>query len=488
MASAIEPTAVVEDSISTSDDVPQDVDQMSVVSDASEIEPFEEYKAKLEKLLEDLKFPACSIESIQHGYEFQNCVYALTSLADSNNQYIVRVPPGPFEKNERCPEIEDGVCVLKFLRNRLPVPEIKNFSATPDNSLESPYAMQTRLAGQSLNHVYGSLDCAEKQGIVDQYIDLMVKIESIRFTTAGSLVAPSSLPIDTECSSDIPAPSVQVFNGNGTSSIEDPKILADRAGFDIKWLFKSLIAKYIAADLQSIADGYNGFRLPYWRRMETMLDEMEQEGFFRTKDEPIVMHHWDLEARNIMVAKINGEWKITGVIDWDESICLPRPLARKPPAWFWTWSDDDEDTSSDESDCDQYPDRELSEEDAALKAYFDRKVEEILPGYLEDAYGSGRLLRRLWVYIKDGLSKQWTIAPCEELLAEWEARPRNKDVSPPSDNSMPECDVLDDSVQAELASEQPQAENCKAGRSDGAFSAAVKRGWKKATAWVSIRI
>ena len=472
------------------DEVPEASDQISVASDASEMEPFEDYRPKLEKLLEDISFPECSIESLQHGYGYQNCVYALQSLAEPTEQFIIRVPGGGiFDKecNERCPEIDDGVCVLNNLRDKLPVPEIKKFSATPDNCIESPYAIQTRLAGQSLNYVYESLDTAERRDMINQYIDLVVKMESIRLTTAGSLVAPNPLPTNIGCPSDIPAPSVHVFNEYDTEPIEDPQILADRAGPDIKLLFKSLIAKYIAAELQSEADGYNAYVLPHWRRMEAMLDEMEQEGFFRTKHEPVVMHHWDLEARNIMVAKTNGEWKITGVIDWDEAMCLPRPLARKPPAWFWTWSDSDEDKSSDESDCDQYPDRELSEKDTALKAYFDRRVEEILPGYLEDAYGSGRLLRRLWNFIKDGLSKEWTIVPCEELLAEWEARPQNKDVSPQKELKLQDP-VPGNPVQAELASEQPQTENCKIDPSYGAFSAVVKRGWKRATAWVSIRI
>ena len=481
MAPAIEPTTPVESPIAISDEVDQASDQMSVVSYTPEMEPFEEYKPKLEKLLEEIGFPKCSIECIQHGYEFQNCVYALTSLSDPTQQFIFRVPEGsPFEQTDRCPGIEDSVCVLNFLKHRLPVPESKNFSATPDNSLESPYAIQTRLAGQSLNHVYGSLDCAEKRGIMDQYIDLIVKMESIRLTTAGSLGAPNPLPKDIEASSDIPAPSVQLFNGHSTGPIEDPTILGDRAGSDIKRLFKSLIAKYIAAQLQSIADGYNGSRLPIWRKMETMLEEMDEEGFFRPSPEPIVMHHWDLEARNIMVENTNGSWKVTGIIDWDDAMSLPRPLARKPPAWFWTWKDSDEDVSSDESDCDEFPDRELTEEDLALKAYFDRRVEEVLPDYLEDAYGSGKLLRRLWVFISDGLSRQWTVPTCEKLLEEWEDRPRDGDVSPPQ--------VPDETMPAELTREQPQPAKSESEQSAKSFSEALKRGWKKAVDWVAIRV
>ena len=503
MAPTTESTTPIESPISIDHEEVEASIQISVAPEAaSEMEPFEDYKPKIQKLLQDLKFPECSIESLQHGYQFQNCVYAITSLTEPTERYIIRVP-ACFDKecDERCSEIEDGVCVLNHLRDKLPVPETKTFSATPDNSLERPYAIQTRLEGQSLNHVYSSLDDAERRRMIDEYIDLVVKLESIKLPNAGSLVAPKPLPTNLENSSNIPAPSIRIFDGYDTDPIEDPTILTDRAGSDIKRLFESLIAKYIASDLQSIADGYNGFRLPYWRRMQTMLDQMHQESFFRPEPEPIVMHHWDLEARNIMVSQTpDGEWKITGVIDWDEAICLPRPLARKPPAWFWTSTDNDEDTSSGESDCDLYPDRELSDKQAELKAYFDARVEELLPGYGEDAYGSGRLLRRLWALIQDGLSRQWTIEPYEQLLAEWERRSRDRDV-PLSSETKTKEHVADEPIPIENENaadeppgtdhssfEQPQPENPEPNQPDAKLSQALQRGWKKALAWVSVRL
>ncbi|KAL9581342.1 MAG: hypothetical protein Q9203_005931, partial [Teloschistes exilis] len=78
-----------------------------------------------------------------------------------------------------------------------------------------------------------------------------------------------------------------------------------------------------------------------------MLDDLGTEGVvFRTRNSPIVLHHWDLEPRNLIVSNAktdddnnnnnpHGAWKITGLIDWDDALALPLLLARPPPRWLW---------------------------------------------------------------------------------------------------------------------------------------------------------
>ncbi|KAL8861263.1 MAG: hypothetical protein Q9178_002479 [Gyalolechia marmorata] len=80
--------------------------------------------------------------------------------------------------------------------------------------------------------------------------------------------------------------------------------------------------------------------------------------------------------------------------------------------------------------------RELSEEGAALEAYFDQRIEIVLP---KNGYGSGRWLRRLWVFIKDGLSSTWfSIDLYEQLLVKWEARPKKAVKGSASSNAVTE--------------------------------------------------
>jgi hypothetical protein len=70
--------------------------------------------------------------------------------------------------------------------------------------------------------------------------------------------------------------------------------------------------------------------------------------------------HWDLEARHILVEKrprtmseSGGKdksqkstseeelrWTITGIVDWDDALAVPRVLARAPPTFLWFGEED----------------------------------------------------------------------------------------------------------------------------------------------------
>lgn len=133
----------------------------------------------------------------------------------------------------------------------------------------------------------------------------------------------------------------------------------------------------------------------------------------------------DLEPRNIMVSKESGAWKICGIIDWDQAMAQPLPLTRNPPTWMWQFDPDEKTPSQsirDKLNADHWEDPKLSEKQLASKEYFDAKVEKVLPGYCEDAYGKARWLRRMLFWALEGAEKdddlQWIVL----LQKEWKAR------------------------------------------------------------------
>lgn len=89
----------------------------SVASEILEMEPFLQYLPMIERLLFDIGLLGFSVEALQHGYSFQNCVYALKSSEDDKEQYVLRVPVSPYvrETDEKCVAIENDVTILGFL-------------------------------------------------------------------------------------------------------------------------------------------------------------------------------------------------------------------------------------------------------------------------------------------------------------------------------------------------------------------------------------
>lgn len=395
-----------------------DQDNESVSSADSEMEPFEDYKPQIEKLLLGTDLAGFKISVLQHGYNWQNCVYALMSLKDAEERCVLRVPVLPeLDDDGKCEEIEKDAALLGFLNGKLPVPSLKTFCSTKDNILEKPYTIQTRLPGISLNEIYEDLTYQEKVVIIDQFVKLLAKIESIDFETAGTF-STSADPPPSDSTMD---PPIAFFQEGDEAFMQDPTVVSDRKGSDLKLLLVSHINGWIQEEAQKD----KSFTLASLKFMLTMLDELDHEGAFKPTPSPIILHHWDLEPRNIMVENIAGVWKIQGIIDWDAALALPRPLARKAPDWIW---DFDSEGFTGYLDYDHHPkgDADLDAGHLALKTYFDAKAAEKLDGYLEDAYGQGLWLRRIWTFAREGGNNVWYIDLMKKLESDWKVRQGQK--------------------------------------------------------------
>ena len=392
----------------------------------SEMEDFVGYKPKIEELLSNIGLAGFSIEEIHHGYDYQNCVYTLTSPIISNEQYVLRVPVETRLKEDDYTHeaIKNDACLLAYLADKLPVPRVKAYSITKDNALNAPYTVQTRLPGQSLDTVYDDFSHTEKLAIAEQYVELLAKIESIRFTAAGTFTASDLLP-DTvhNCSLTAP-PSIHIFDEGAEEFTKDPNSVQDRQGPNVEALLTNHVNGWVQQthkdDIEAGPENEHGsFILPGYNNLIRIIEELDHEGAFRDGPYPIVLHHWDLEPRNIMVENSSNGWKITGMIDWDDAIAVPRPLGRRPPDWIW---DGDYEGFTGYLDNDHYSNPNLSEESKALKAHFDAKAAVILEGYLEDAYGYGRWMRRIWTLARKGADNMWYIDLMKQVGADWAAR------------------------------------------------------------------
>ncbi|KAL8834091.1 MAG: hypothetical protein Q9170_003927 [Blastenia crenularia] len=378
------------------------------------VEPFEEYELKINQLLVNIGFPKCEVEALQHGPNFSNRVYALTSEANAENKYILRVPMEPeFREDDGvCEAVLNDAAILGFLADKLPVPRVLAYSATAEKALEEPYMLQTRLPGISLNQVYEYLGTEEKFAVIDQYVELISKLEAVTFPTAGTFAASVFEPLSANEFSPLAEPSVTIFNQGNEDFVEKPGTILDRAGSDVISLLRSHIDGWLEQE-RKFEEQYNNTtgKVPYYNKLKEILEATNSEL------QLIVLHHWDLEARNIMVAVTPDGYRITDVIDWDEALAYPRNLARRAPDWIWDFRYEE---FTGYKDADFHPHLELSDEALELKAYFDEKARSVLGNrYLEDAYGTGRLLRRIWYLVKESMHSTLDFDLMQQLCEEY---------------------------------------------------------------------
>ncbi|KAI4090970.1 MAG: hypothetical protein LQ339_008217 [Xanthoria mediterranea] len=418
----------VADQVLASEDQWDDSDKASVATAESEeeeeeevIEPFEDYKPKIEQLLLSIGFCDFDIEALQHDLHFSNCVYALTSLTKPEEKYILRVPvcPDLREDDGVCEAIINDAALLGHLADQLPVPRVVAYSATKDNVLGEPYTLQTCLPGERLNNIFEKLDHEGKLTVIDQYVELIAKLEAITLPSAGTFAASALEPNSTNEYCPLAAPEIEFFCKGDEEFILDPTTEANRAGPDMKALLASHIDGWIEKERKHCEECHEeSIEIPLYEKMKGILEALDTDGTFH-QPQSIVLHHWDLEPRNVMVTPTSEGYKITGIIDWDDALALPRTLARRAPDWIW---DFEKEGFTGYMDTDFHPkaDSDLSQDNLALKHHFDEKAKVVLGDqYLHDAYGSGRLLRRIWTIVRDPFS-MWTYTLAMEMMKEWE--------------------------------------------------------------------
>lgn len=248
----------------------------SVASEISEMEPFLQYLPMIERLLFDIGLLGFSVEALQHGYSFQNCVYALKSSEDDKEQYVLRVPVSAEfrETDEKCVAIESNVAILGFLVDKLPVPRVKAYSATKENALNAPFTVQTRLPGRSLDQIYGELDHKDKLEIVDRFVELLARLESVTFATAGTLTTSSPLPAAMSDFSPTAAPLAAIFDDGDADFVKEPKVLQDPAGPDVRSFLVSQLNGWIQKEINDEGE-QESLTLPSLRQLLVIIDEMD---------------------------------------------------------------------------------------------------------------------------------------------------------------------------------------------------------------------
>ncbi|KAK6611990.1 hypothetical protein H4I96_01203 [Botrytis cinerea] len=400
-------------------------------------EPFETYKLKVTQLCQNIGFGSPSNVERMEGGSY-NRVIGLTFPGPSEDRnFVLRIPRNPFE-DDQLHKIRDQAATLLFLNkfDFLCVPTIAAIDTTVDNDIASQFVLQKKIAGKSLSDVFSTLPLAEKLELTTVVAQLFIKMEDITFEDPGILSGAQLLP----------------WVSTSIHQSSSPPVIS---GFPLN----SMTKKY---------DSMCPNVVSLWNQLLDVLKQMDQVGLFKDSDSTNILWSWDICSRHIFIDRddsltpivpcskstsdttqppkpdnlddkntgseadiedepsqtpdgqtqvTSGGWKITGTIDWDDVMSVPRVITRIPRTWLWF--DDDERTECWDGDRETPPERALTEDELAIKNHFDQIMQQADPTYMNDTYFRGVWIRRLFKITQTGFSTTSDFQRCDKLLKDW---------------------------------------------------------------------
>ena len=329
---------------------------------------------------------------------------------------ILRVSRRPWDSR---PDRE--VATLEYLRRqtKIPVPHIKAFDFTDENPLKSPYIVQNRISGVSLQNACQGLSHKQWCTLAKEVATTIIELRKLTNSTPGlveSTTRNDGIQHFTVCPFDIRRPHDREWKKGQTNSLT---LEADNA-YALQWyvkdtfhFFVTQFGRWMAEELQC-----NPISILYknqWQQLKDVVSAMNRLGILR--DSRNVFTHMDLAPRNIMVELGPDDFiKITGILDWDSALFAPDFVSCRPPWWLWQDEKFPEDAMEDELNaCEEPDDPELLE----VKTIF----EEIMGDeYIRFAYQPQFLLaRRLFKIALHGNYSSETMIEIDEIMKDWDA-------------------------------------------------------------------
>lgn len=327
-------------------------------------------------------------------------------------KYILRIPRR--EKNNNT-HLAREVAVLYFLHmnSAVPVPgtvafDLDGLDGCP---IERPYVLQTHAAGVPLDQAFGQMSFAEKKRLVSNIVDLYASMDRVRFERAGAL-GPSSGGISNRV--------VDVVSFDlGPESDENHRYRTYPQETTLDMLLSQFECWKFVAGKEDEPSPEAKLVFGYLEKFIDITVYMGEKGWLG--DNKNTVFHPDLSPRHIFVIRTGPsskvDWQVSGVIDWDGALSVPRVMANRAPSWLWRWgSADGYDAFEEKGDGNNPEDKDCE----ALKHHFEVEVSQSLPRFLEHAYKPRfQLLRKLCRFAIWGLRWEEDIKRANEFLREW---------------------------------------------------------------------
>ncbi|CDO71632.1 hypothetical protein BN946_scf184911.g102 [Trametes cinnabarina] len=199
--------------------------------------------------------------------------------------------------------VASEVATMRFLRAQgLPVPQVYDYSPTPDNAAKTEYIFMEFVTGTKLSNVWMELQGAEVASVVRQMVQLEARFMSIPFPAGGSLYYAHDLQKAAGKTTGVPIP------------LDDERfcIGPDRE--------RREAYRY---EEQSPLDHIKNLEL--YRRIAPLLVPKKASLL------AFCMRHPDFQPSNVMVSPSpdstgSDRWRIVSLLDWQHAAILPRFL------------------------------------------------------------------------------------------------------------------------------------------------------------------
>ncbi|KAK2879399.1 hypothetical protein FQN49_000917 [Arthroderma sp. PD_2] len=251
--------------------------------------------------------------------------------------------------------IASEVATMDFLRSRgIPVPKIFGYSAVTDNPAGTEYIFMEFAQGKSLGDIWFTLTAKERAKTVASLVGLESRLFTLHLPAAGSIYYSNDLP-DQTCRIPFPSqfstddsrfcigPDTSLGSWYGKraqlSVDRGPSALAAGAKKEIAYLTR------FGRDLQPFQrlrrETYNYQAQPYREHIDNLQTYLQIAHHLIPGDNPSlsrpVIRHPDLQPDNIFVS---DNLEITGIIDWQHSVALPRFLQCGIPKSLQNYGDE----------------------------------------------------------------------------------------------------------------------------------------------------
>ncbi|KAK0660071.1 hypothetical protein QBC41DRAFT_384136 [Cercophora samala] len=382
-----------------------------------QVEPFVTYQDRIRTLAREVLWKDVSDEDLVVERLGNGSYNRVIGIARQGNgvtgkmEYVVRIP-----WNHEKDDLEKDIAPLLFVKEKtqIPSPDVIVYDSTPDNVLESPYVIQSRVPGVNAHSIIMKNDEAHKithDGWCKLAYDLgrvVNQMLSVHNNKPGQLV------LDSSDSRNILIAPLQTTVGDSPEAcrLDSSSQPEDTACS----LLPRLCYYQRALDLEKDPeDTYDQMEL-----LARMATDMGETGHL--DNIPHTFCHLDFFLRNMIISvnPFTHEPKIEGILDWDSALFAPAFMVCEPPAYLWNSTmrgeaeDEDQDYEDWHIDITFDP---ITEEDKKVKRIFEEAAGE---EYVRFAYDPVyRLARRLFQFGIKGIHGNVAHDESEKLLEYW---------------------------------------------------------------------